>query len=128
MMIERNVNVATIMDCAKEFQATMKADKVYRLTMKRINPKRTTGPQSQNNAIRGYARQLCEFTGETDLNKMIRDVAEGYALGMGYPEVTDWQGKKVPKNFDDCDIAEASILYEAFHVAAADMEYILRED
>ena len=99
--------------------------KVCALEVGRWYPKKSTGPESQNNHFWGHVRQIAQEIGE--------DV-EAYAASVllraekrGYPVVVDPFGGRVPKLWREASSAEAARGIEQTHEDASFLGLLLTE-
>ncbi|ADK81629.1 hypothetical protein [Sediminispirochaeta smaragdinae] len=95
---------------------------------------RTTGHGSQNHHINGHCQQISVETGQPFGD--VKRLAKQFAVTMGYPILEDESGEPILDLWGDiqgisetqCSTEDASILIEAIHQIAAEMEIELIED
>lgn len=98
---------------------------VWRLRAGRWYPQRTTGWKSQNHAINGYCQQIAMSTGQ-DFGT-VKLMVKLRAVDMGYPFET-YRTYILPKSEASADTKEASLLIDATHMIAAELNIILKEE
>lgn len=102
------------------------------VTFKAPYKKRTSGPNSQNSCIHGYAGAIAEFTGE-ELER-VKFYAKRRAFRRGYPPKRDadgaiiyspLDGEPIPASSADINTIEAGYLIDELQQIAAEIGVIL---
>jgi len=106
----------------------------YHVTVSKPRKPRTKGEKSQNHHINGHIQQIAIFTGQPfeDIKKRCKQVA----VTRGYPILEDEAGTAITDLWGnvngiseaDASTEDASILIEAIHQLADELEIILREE
>lgn len=94
--------------------------------------KRTTGRNSQNNCIHGYAQIIADYTGETV--DRIKDFCKKRAFRRGYPAKVDGDGdiiyspldgEPVPESTANVNTVQAGYVIEELQALAAELCLVL---
>jgi hypothetical protein len=87
---------------------------------------RSTGPGSQNHHLNGHIQQIAMHTGDyfDDVKLHIKRIA----VSMGYPHKTNTWGEMVPISERDATTDDCSLLIEAAHLVASELDIHLREE
>ena len=125
-MIEFSAIQQTVIDQMQYYQDKMKPGRPYRITLKEIRPKRTTGEFSQNHHLNGHVQQIAEETGN-DFTA-IKQYIKQRAIGQGYPYTTLPDGKALPKSEADIDVIECGYAIDECHILAGELGINLREE
>ena len=87
---------------------------------------RTTGKNSQNSCIWGYATQLANYTGQ-DVEDII-DYIKLKAIKRGYPyHINQLNGHMTPESMTNINTVQAGYLIEELELLANELEFTLYE-
>ena len=115
-------------DCKNKFGG------LIRVAFSKPYARRTTGKNSQNNMIHGFAAQIANFIGD-DIES-VKAYCKEKAISLGYPVKRDDDGnviiskltdKPIPESSANVSTVEASILIEQIQLLAAELGIRLEE-
>lgn len=126
MSIEFSAIQQTVIEQMQYYAAKMRPGRPYRIVLKEIRPKRTTGPESQNHHLNGHVQQICEETGN-DFTA-IKQYIKQKAIRQGYGFTTLPNGDVLPKSEADVDVLECGYAIDEAHILAGELGISLREE
>ena len=125
-MIEFSAIQQTVIEQMQYYSKKMKPGRPYRIMLKEIRPKRTTGEFSQNHHLNGHVQQICEETGN-DFTA-IKQYIKQRAIKQNYPYTTLPNGDVLPKSEADVDVLECGYAIDEAHILAGELAINLREE